>query len=65
MRIPYVPDPPHFTDPDDKAIEARIRARRGTRGLIPLDRALLHSPPVADGWYAYTKTSCTDSRAKS
>jgi hypothetical protein len=51
MRLPYVNDPPGFTDPEDKEIEARVRQRRGTRGLIPLDRALLHSPPVADGWY--------------
>src|ERR1700761_5227901 len=50
MRLPYVSDPTKFTDAEDKDIEARIRERRGSRGLIPLDRALLHSPPVADGW---------------
>jgi hypothetical protein len=50
MRIPYVPDPPPTTSDADAAIVSRIRARRGARGLIPLDRALLHSPPVADGW---------------
>ncbi|KAF9463429.1 Alpha/Beta hydrolase protein [Collybia nuda] len=27
-----------------------IRARRGARGLTPLDGALLHVPPVAGGW---------------
>ncbi|MEU6539998.1 carboxymuconolactone decarboxylase family protein [Streptomyces sp. NPDC047000] len=32
-------------------IADRIRARRGG-ALRPLDRMLLHSPPVADGWNA-------------
>jgi len=50
MRLPYVTDPPNFTSESDQAIEQRIRERRGARGLIPLDKALLHSPPVADGW---------------
>lgn len=50
MRLPYVPDPPNFTSEEDQAIEKRIRERRGARGLIPLDKSLLHSPPVADGW---------------
>jgi len=50
MRIRYVSDPANFPDPHDQAIESRIRQRRGADGLIPLDRALLHSPPVADGW---------------
>jgi len=35
----------------DQAVVERVKARRGERGLIPLDRALLHSPPVADGWF--------------
>lgn len=50
MRLPYVPDPPNFTSEDDKAVEQRVRERRGEKGLIALDRTLLHSPPVADGW---------------
>lgn len=33
----------------DSEIAERIRRRRGGR-LTPLDGALLHSPPVADGW---------------
>ncbi|KAL6704315.1 hypothetical protein ACN47E_008379 [Coniothyrium glycines] len=66
MRIPYVPDPPNFTSEEDKAIEERIRKRRGTKGLINLDRALLHAPPVADGWNAFlgairTQTSLSPS----
>ena|SRR5579871_6648009 len=30
----------------------KIRARRGAAGLLNLDRILLHSPPVAEGWNA-------------
>ena len=52
MRLPYVPDPPDFASASDRAIVDRIKQRRGERGLISLDKALLHSPPVADGWYA-------------
>lgn len=51
MRLPYVPDPPNFTSEEHKAVEQRIRQRRGEKGLIALDRTLLHAPPVADGWY--------------
>ncbi|EUC44719.1 hypothetical protein COCMIDRAFT_97481 [Bipolaris oryzae ATCC 44560] len=62
MRLPYVPDPPNFTSEADKAVEQRVRERRGEKGLIALDRTLLHSPPVADGWNSFlgsirTKTS--------
>ncbi|KAL7772882.1 hypothetical protein CFE70_002845 [Pyrenophora teres f. teres 0-1] len=49
MRLPYIPDPPNFTNEDDKAVEQRVRKRRGEKGLIALDRTLLHAPPVADG----------------
>jgi hypothetical protein len=51
MRLPYVPDPTNFSNPDDQAVEQRVRARRGEKGLIALDKTLLHAPPVADGWY--------------
>lgn len=62
MRLPYVPDPPNFTSEEDKAVEQRVRQRRGEKGLIALDRTLLHAPPVADGWNSFlgsirTKTS--------
>ncbi|KAF1943721.1 4-carboxymuconolactone decarboxylase-like protein [Clathrospora elynae] len=62
MRLPYVSDPPNFTNEDDKAIEERVRQRRGEKGLIALDRTLLHAPLVADGWNSFfgairTKTS--------
>ncbi|PWN88945.1 alpha/beta-hydrolase [Acaromyces ingoldii] len=44
VRVPYVPkDTPG-------PIADAIRARRGTRGLTPLDRSLLNAPPVAEGW---------------
>ena len=62
MRLPYVSDPPSFTSEEDKAVEQRVRQRRGEKGLIALDRTLLHAPPVADGWNSFlgsirTKTS--------
>ncbi|KAB2108602.1 hypothetical protein AG0111_0g2496 [Alternaria gaisen] len=62
MRLPYVPDPPNFTSEEDKAVEQRVRQRRGEKGLIALDRTLLHAPLVADGWNSFlgsirTKTS--------
>ena len=53
MRIPYVADPPPSTSPSDDAIVARIRARRAPRPLLHLDLALLHSPPLADGWNSF------------
>ena len=53
MRLPYVPDPPPAQSPEEQAIIDRVRVRRGSRGLIALDRALLHSPPVADGWNSF------------
>lgn len=62
MRIPYVPDPPPTTTAEHAAIVERVRARRAPRPLQALDRALLHSPAVADGWNTFlgairTKTS--------
>ena len=65
MRIPYVSDPPPTTTAEDAAVVERVRARRSPRPLQPLDLALLHSPPVADGWNSFlgairTKTSLAD-----
>lgn len=62
MKIPYVANPPVTSTPEDAAIVSRIQARRAPRPLIPLDLALLHAPPVADGWNSFlgairTKTS--------
>lgn len=53
MRLPYTPDPPPSATSEDEAVVARIRERRHPRPLQPLDLALLHSPPVADGWNAF------------
>lgn len=49
MRLEYTENPPDFTQEDDKAILERVKARRGERGLLPLDLTLLHAPKVADG----------------
>ncbi|KAI6782073.1 carboxymuconolactone decarboxylase [Emericellopsis cladophorae] len=62
MRIPYVANPPEPSSPEDAAIVQRMQDRRAPRPLQSLDLALLHSPPVADGWNTFlgavrTKTS--------
>ncbi|KAK8209510.1 4-carboxymuconolactone decarboxylase-like protein [Phyllosticta capitalensis] len=53
MRLSYVPNPPKFEDPAEQAVLRRVQERRGEKGLIKLDLALLHSPPVADGWNSF------------
>ncbi|KAM4066038.1 carboxymuconolactone decarboxylase family protein [Hirsutella rhossiliensis] len=53
MRLPYVSNPPPTATPQDAAIVARIQSRRAPRPLQSLDLALLHSPPVADGWNSF------------
>ncbi|RYP14971.1 hypothetical protein DL767_010367 [Monosporascus sp. MG133] len=53
MRIPYTPSPPQPANAEEAAIVDRIRQRRAPRPLQPLDLALLHAPPVADGWNAF------------
>jgi hypothetical protein len=50
MRLDYVQNPPNFTSPADQAVVERVKQRRGSKGLIALDKTLLHAPPVADGW---------------
>jgi hypothetical protein len=49
MRLSYVKEE-DLTSEADKAVLERVKQRRGEKGLIALDRTLLHSPPVADGW---------------
>ncbi|KAH0584697.1 hypothetical protein H2248_010224 [Termitomyces sp. 'cryptogamus'] len=39
-----------YPPPGTSPIADAIRARRGPRGITPLDAALLHVPPVAGGW---------------
>ncbi|KAJ3547607.1 hypothetical protein NM208_g1432 [Fusarium decemcellulare] len=65
MRIPYVSNPPPTKNEEEAAIVKRIEERRNPRPLQSLDLALLHSPPVADGWNSFlgavrTKTSLSD-----
>jgi alkylhydroperoxidase family enzyme len=65
MRLPYVPNPPPTTTPEEASIVARVAARRHPRPLQALDLTLLHSPPVADGWNSFlgavrTQTTLSD-----
>ncbi|KAI9375689.1 AhpD-like protein [Aspergillus egyptiacus] len=53
MRLPYVDDPPPTSTPEEAEILARVQARRAPNGLLPLDLALLHSYPVAEGWNSF------------
>ena len=46
-----LPDAPEDGDPAVRAAAEALRARRGGE-LSGLDRMLLHSPPVAEGWNA-------------
>lgn len=46
-RIPYLND-----DQGPPELVAAIRQRRGGQ-LVELDRILMHSPPVAEGWNVY------------
>jgi hypothetical protein len=53
MRLPYAPatvSASPAASPETTAIYERIAARRKPRPLVPLDLALLHAPPIADGW---------------
>lgn len=62
MRLNYQPNPPKVSSEEDQAIVKRVEARRGARGLQPLDLTLLHSPPLADGWNSFlgaVRTRCS------
>ncbi|VUC20449.1 unnamed protein product [Clonostachys rosea] len=50
MRLPYVSPSSFEADTEAQQVAARIEQRRSPRPLQALDLALLHSPPVADGW---------------
>ncbi|EME87331.1 uncharacterized protein MYCFIDRAFT_127164 [Pseudocercospora fijiensis CIRAD86] len=54
MRLSYIDDDPKMETEEDQAVVERVKARRGGK-LIALDKALLHAPPVADGWNAFLK----------
>jgi alkylhydroperoxidase family enzyme len=47
-RVPFVP----LDLAEPKALVDAVRARRGGR-LVELDRLLLHSPPLTEGWNFY------------
>jgi alkylhydroperoxidase family enzyme len=53
MRLPYVQDPPPTSTPNEARILADIQARREPTPLLPLDIALLHSFPIAEGWNSF------------
>lgn len=52
MRVPYIPDDPKMDSAEDQDTVERMKARRGGK-LLELDKALLHSPPVANGWNSF------------
>jgi alkylhydroperoxidase family enzyme len=54
MRLPYIPDDPQMSNDADQDVVRRVKERRGGK-LIELDKALLHAPPVADGWNSFLK----------
>ncbi|KAL7010237.1 hypothetical protein EMMF5_000257 [Cystobasidiomycetes sp. EMM_F5] len=41
---------PAYPAPGTSEIGDKVRLRRGTRGLTPLDGALLNAPEIANGW---------------
>ncbi|EXJ71860.1 uncharacterized protein A1O5_04361 [Cladophialophora psammophila CBS 110553] len=49
MKLNYTPESAEGLPAEDASIYERVRQRRGGR-LLPLDRALLHSPQLTDGW---------------
>lgn len=55
MRLPYIDDDPQMPHKDDQAVVERVKERRGGK-LLELDKALLHAPPIADGWNSFLKS---------
>lgn len=53
MRLDYVLEPSALTPSTERDIIDRIRGRRGPEGLLELDRILLHSVPLAEGWNSF------------
>ncbi|RSL54763.1 hypothetical protein CEP53_007335 [Fusarium sp. AF-6] len=53
MRLKYTPDPPTFSDPADQAFLQKLNTQVGKRGLGPLFRTLLISPPFARGFLSF------------
>jgi len=67
MRLPYAPSsPPKDSSQETQQIYDAVARRRAPRPLLPLDLALLHSPPVANGWNEFLgalRTKTTISQA--
>ena len=53
MRLPYTKDSPTAPDPRLQAFLSKLLRSRGAHGLSPLDRTLLHSPPLARGFLQF------------
>ena len=53
MRLPYVPNPPPTSTPEEAEILARVQSRRAPGPLQAIDLTLLHAPPIASGWAAF------------
>ena len=61
MRLPYTPSTPNpISDPTTESAYKQLAARRHPSPLQPLDRALLHSPPIASGWSSFLGAIRTD-----
>ena len=52
MRLPYIADSSLSLKQSNNEI-IQILARRGSLGLLALDRTLLHSPAITDGWHSF------------
>ena len=48
--VPPMPAVPYLPQDISGSVANEIRSRRGAEGLLPLDRILLHAPPIAEGW---------------
>ena len=59
MRLPYIPDDPVMENSEYQDIVSRVKERRGGK-LLELDKALLHAPPIANGWNAFLKAIRTE-----
>jgi alkylhydroperoxidase family enzyme len=53
MHISYVNETLDGLNRTELEVVDRIRRRRAPAPLQPLDLALLHSPPIADGWNSF------------
>jgi hypothetical protein len=60
MRLNYIPDPPNFTDPSDQAVVERVKQRRGDKGLIALDKTLLHAPMDGELYHVLSQSINTE-----